>query len=224
MKVHEKIKIILSCRRELFIEIKKWVDLVVFRKEWRQLNPFNGTTASNKFDCSKVFVGTGTYGEIKVIGFDNPEEKLIIGNYCSIAGDVTFLLGGEHVINSITTFPFAHHVMNLNVDPTPTKGPIIVEDDVWLCHGTMILSGVKIGKGAVIGAGSVISKDVPKYAIVVNNNIIKRKRFDDDVIEELIKIDLGKMKDLDINKQEYLMKNPITRTNIEMITDWFCKI
>lgn len=222
MKLREKIKIVLYCKQELNIEIKKWIDLIAFRKKWRQYNPDNGTTANNKFDISKVTVGEGTYGPITVIGFDNPDEKLVIGKYCSIAGNVTFLLGGEHPLDRITTFPYAHHILRVNnVDHTPTKGPIVIEDDVWLCHGVTILSGVRIGKGAVIAAGVVVSKDIPPYTIVVRNGEIRRKRFEDDVIEKLLRIDLNEIKNFDMYYQEYLLNAPITRENIDMIVEWF---
>jgi len=51
--------------------------------------------------------------------------------------------------------------------PLTTKGPIVIEDDVWLGHGVIVLSGVRIGEGAVIGAGSVVTRDVPAGAIAV---------------------------------------------------------
>jgi acetyltransferase-like isoleucine patch superfamily enzyme len=47
-----------------------------------------------------------------------------------------------------------------------SKGPIIVEDDVWLGVGVTVLSGVRIGKGSVVGAGAVVTHDVPEGAIV----------------------------------------------------------
>ena len=51
--------------------------------------------------------------------------------------------------------------------PLATKGPIIIEDEVWLGFGVIILSGVRIGKGAIVGTGSVLTKDVPSGAIAV---------------------------------------------------------
>ena len=51
--------------------------------------------------------------------------------------------------------------------PLQTKGPIVVEDHVWLGVGVIVLSGVRIGKGAVVGAGSVVTHDVPEGAIAV---------------------------------------------------------
>jgi acetyltransferase-like isoleucine patch superfamily enzyme len=51
--------------------------------------------------------------------------------------------------------------------PLTTKGPIIIEDDAWLGHGVIVLSGVRIGGGAVVGAGSVVTKDIPANAVAV---------------------------------------------------------
>ena len=51
--------------------------------------------------------------------------------------------------------------------PLQTKGGITIDDEVWLGHGVIVLSGVRIGKGAVVGAGSVVTRDVPAGAIVV---------------------------------------------------------
>ncbi len=51
--------------------------------------------------------------------------------------------------------------------PLTTRGPIIIEDEAWLGYGVIVLSGVRIGKGAVIGAGSVVTKDVPAGAVAV---------------------------------------------------------
>jgi acetyltransferase-like isoleucine patch superfamily enzyme len=51
--------------------------------------------------------------------------------------------------------------------PLQTKGGITIEDEVWLGHGVIVLSGVRIGKGAVIGAGSVVTRDVPDGAVAV---------------------------------------------------------
>lgn len=55
----------------------------------------------------------------------------------------------------------------ISEQPLTTKGPIIIEDEVWLGYGVIVLSGVRIGKGAVIGAGSVVTHDIPDGAVAV---------------------------------------------------------
>lgn len=223
MNFYKRLRRILYCKKELWLRLKKEIDLIAFQKDWRKRNPYNGTEAVCKFDMDKVLVGKGTYGNLRVIGFDNPKERLEIGSYCSIAGDVTFLLGGEHPLHKITTFPYMQHI--LGIQPTgggntPSKGKIIVEDDVWICHGVLILSGVHIGKGSVIGAGSIVTKDIPPYAIVAGNKIIGY-RFDRNVIEQMKSISLERIRKMALEDQVFVLSEEITEETIEMVVKFF---
>ena len=158
------------------------------KKNWKKINKDNFTEMGNRmFNINKVSIKTGTYGEINVIQFDrNAENKLLIGRYCSIAPEVHFLLDGEHPYNCISTYPFKTRYINGEEDFSSSKGNIVLEDDVWIGYRTTILSGVHIGQGAIIAAGSVVVKDVPPYAIVggVPASIIKY-RFDKNIISIL---------------------------------------
>ena len=138
------------------------------KKKWKKINKDNFTEMGNRmFNINKVSIKTGTYGEINVIQFDrNTENKLLIGRYCSIAPEVHFLLDGEHPYNYISTYPFKTRYINGEEDFSSSKGNIVLEDDVWIGYRATILSGVHIGQGAIIAAGSVVVKDVPPYAIV----------------------------------------------------------
>lgn len=53
--------------------------------------------------------------------------------------------------------------------PLTSRGDIVIEDDAWLGHGAIVLSGVRIGRGAVVGAGAVVTRDVPDHAVAVGN-------------------------------------------------------
>lgn len=160
-------------------------------------------------------------GGVKVLAYDNEIESLIIGNYVSIAGNVTFLLGGEHNYRMASTFPFYTHIFGeSSLGPTLSKGPIQVKDDVWIGYGTLVLSGVTIGKGAVIGAGSVVTKDVPPYAIFAGNKIIKY-RFKEDIIERLEKIDLSKAILLKNQDRYFFCTREINAENIDRLWDMF---
>ena len=170
------------------------------KKKWRKLNSHNFTTYCQIFgDINKVHIGNYTYGEIYVSS-PNTNYDIYIGHFCSIAGEVRFLLGADHSINRISTYPFNSTILKCGIDAV-SKGDIIVDDDVWIGQGAIILSGVHIGQGAVVAAGSVVTKDVPPYAIVggVPAKVI-RYRFEPDMIEELLKIDYSKLTKEDIEK------------------------
>ena len=140
-----------------------------------------------------VEVGDYTYGKPNILFWDN-KTRLAIGKFCSIARNVTFILGGNHRMDWITTYPFSAlsddwiAAKGFQGHPS-TNGNINIGNDVWIGYGVTILSGVTVGDGAVIGAKSVVTKDVDPYTIVAGNpaNII-RKRFTESQIQRLLKL------------------------------------
>lgn len=180
-----------------------------FIKQWRERNSNNETSAINIFNIDCVQVGQHTYGGLYVINNDTT-EKLSIGNYCSIGPNVTFILNGEHRLDTISTFPFKVKCLHSAQYEAVSKGGITVDDDVWIGCGVTILSGVHIGQGAVIAAGAVVSKDVPPYAIVggVPAKVIKY-RFDEEICRELIKIDYSKVDKAMIEKNISSLYEPL---------------
>lgn len=162
------------------------------RMQWRELNPHNNTRCGiNLFDFRAVSVGKHSYGDLHIYCWDPEVEKLVIGNYCSIAEHVTFLLGGNHKYDCISTFPFKV-LMHNHENEAYSKGHIILEDDVWIGLHAMILSGVRIGQGAIVAAGSVVANDVPPYSIVAGNPAkVVKKRFSDEIIEVLLQLDFS---------------------------------
>ena len=126
--------------------------------------------------------------------YDFNNDKLIIGKFCQIASGVEFVMNGaNHQMNSVSTFPFYTLEGWEQVPPTredlAIRGDTIIGNDVWIGQNAVILPGVHIGDGAIIGANSVVGKDIPPYHIAVGNPIeIKRKRFDDELIEILEKL------------------------------------
>lgn len=138
-------------------------------------------------------MGEYSYGAPEKIRWWGEAVSLKIGNFCSIADNVEIFLGGNHRTDFVTTYPFASNidwpqVAGVNTLPE-TKGAVVIGNDVWIGSHACLLSGVTIGDGAVIGAHAVVSKDVAPYAIVVGNPArVVRKRFAEDVIEELLEI------------------------------------
>ncbi len=168
----------------------KYLKLYLFRKKYRCLNRHNKTTIMNFCDLSKVIVGKQTYGELNVTDFSSADTKLRIGSYCSIAPNVRFLLGGEHQLHSVSTYPFKVMCFGQTRE-AGSKGDIVVKDDVWIGDGAIICSGVTIGQGAIVAAGSVVTKDVEPYAIVGGNpaKFIKW-RFDEICRDKLCKTNI----------------------------------
>ena len=140
----------------------------------------------------KITVGKGTYiNGLEIYCWDK-RMNVEIGKYCSFADKITIIAGGEHDIDWVSNYPFIdrwHLKEYFHLKKPRFKGNIKIGNDVWIGHGTLILSGVNIMDGAVIGAGSVITKDVPPYAVVGGNpaKVIKY-RFSENVINELLKI------------------------------------
>jgi acetyltransferase-like isoleucine patch superfamily enzyme len=160
---------------------------------WRQRNAHNQTVIRNLFDFEKVRVGQATYGPLNIQEWGHPDEQLTIGHYVSISEGVTFLLGGNHPYQGITTFPVKVKFLG-HAKEAQTKGAISVGDDVWLGHNAMVMSGVTISQGAVVAAGSVVTRDVPPYAIVAGNPArIVKYRFSELIIQELLKINYSKI-------------------------------
>ncbi|MBU3182162.1 CatB-related O-acetyltransferase [Clostridium psychrophilum] len=122
-------------------------------------------------------------------------DKLIIGKFCSIACRAKFLMtSGNHTMKSLSTytFPIFGEEWNETLNPKEAwdnKGDIEIGNDVWIGYEAIIMSGVKIGNGAIIGTRAVVTNDVPPYTIVggVPSKVIK-KRYDDETISKLLKI------------------------------------
>jgi len=151
---------------------------------------------------SEYSIGKFTYGDPEVrYGFE--QATFTIGKFCSIADNVIIFLGGDHRQDWITTFPFDVFFKEFSCikGGAATKGNVIIGNDVWIGTHVLILSGVKIGDGAVVGARSVVTKDVDPYAIVAGNPARTiGMRFDQETISHLLKIkwwdwDLQRIKD-----------------------------
>lgn len=197
--------------------IKRILKKIIFRRKWRKANKDNFTYAKNIFPIDCVEVGKGTYGGINVLN-NIPSRKLKIGAYCSIAEEVLFILGADHALDNVSTYPFKYRIIKNADYEAVSKGDIIVDDDVWIGQRTTIMSGVHIRQGAVIAAGAVVTKDVPAYSIVggIPAKVI-RYRFSDDIIHELLKLDLRKLTDDVIKEYEDCFYEKITSLNVENI-------
>ena len=117
-----------------------------------------------------------------------------VGAFCSIAGGVTIHTDMNHawVYNRkfVSTFPFREM---WKIDSFPVDGGVLpkvkIGNDVWICASVNILPGLVIGDGAIVAAHSVVTRNVPPYAIVAGNPArIKSYRFPKEQIKALLKI------------------------------------
>lgn len=108
-----------------------------------------------------------------------------LGVDCWIRGDVTI---GNNVMMATRVIIYGRdHAFDRTDIPMMDQGmadfvPIVIEDDVWIGAAAIILKGVRVGRGAIVAAGAVVTKDVPPYAIVGGNpaRVIRSRRVEDD--------------------------------------------
>ncbi len=122
-------------------------------------------------------------------------DKLIIGKFVAIAKGVRFIMNGaNHRMNGISTYPFnifgnGWEEVTPTLKDLPLKGDTIIGNDVWIGENVTFLPGVHVGDGAIIGANSVVAKDIPAYSIAVGNpSRVVKKRFDEETITFLCQL------------------------------------
>lgn len=101
-------------------------------------------------------------------------KTAVIGNYVMIAPGVVFL-DRTHFASRLDV-PMYHQ-------GSSERTPVVIDDDVWIGQNAILMPGIRVGKGAIVGAGSVVTKDVPSMAVVagVPARIIKMRDRRDDV-------------------------------------------
>jgi virginiamycin A acetyltransferase len=141
-------------------------------------------------------------------------DRLIIGKFCQIADGVEFVMnGGNHQLNAATTYPF-YTLEGWDMPPPPLsslplKGDTVIGNDVWIGQHATILPGVHIGDGAIIGARSVVSRDIPPYTIVAGNPARPvRQRFDDDLTALLLRFRWWDLPVAEINSLIPILTSP----------------
>ena len=123
-------------------------------------------------------------------------DRLVIGKYCSIACGAKFLLNSaNHTLRSLSTYPFPifYEAWGTPVSEVSSawdnRGDIVIGNDVWIGYEAVIMSGVTIGDGAIIGARSVVTKDIPPYTIVGGVPARQiRRRFSEETIAALLEL------------------------------------
>ncbi|KQT31367.1 hypothetical protein ASG29_15600 [Sphingomonas sp. Leaf412] len=135
-------------------------------------------------DRHDIDVGRYSYGCFDQWRMPGP---IRVGRWCSIANSVRSA-PTNHPLEAMTTHPALYERQFGVVAQEGLHGaPLVIGDDVWIGHNAILLPGCKsVGRGAVIGAGAIVTRDVPAYTIVAGNPAKElRRRFPDDLIAAL---------------------------------------
>lgn len=132
--------------------------------------------------------GEGSYGLPRINSYDH-HSSVSVGGYTSIASNVSFLLGANHKLRYVTSFPLDRINKNKTVFDASEQGNIAIGSDVWIGYGATLIGEITIGDGAIVGAEALVVDDVPPYAVVggVPAKVIKY-RFTREQIEKLLAI------------------------------------
>ena len=144
---------------------------------------------------ARTKVAESSFGDYSYVVNDSDIIYTTIGKYCSIAAH-TRINPGNHPLDRVMLSHVSYRSSAYGLGPDDPSffdwrrsSPVTLGHDVWVGHGATILPGLTIGTGAAIGAGTIVTKDVPPYAIVVGNpGRVLRLRFPEPVIEALARI------------------------------------
>src|SRR6185436_2689712 len=114
------------------------------------------------FRMTGVHIGEGTNVTPGLIVNDGYSGLCSIGNRVSIATNVTLVADSNPNNSRLGAEPYVK-------DHLVKQGPVVIEDDVWLGTNVVVLPGVRVGRGAVVGAGAVVSRDIPPFSVATGN-------------------------------------------------------
>lgn len=144
---------------------------------------------------ARTKVAESAFGDYSYVVNDSDIIYTTIGKFCSIAAH-TRLNPGNHPLDRVMLSHVSYRSSAYGLGPDDPAffdwrrgSPVVLGHDVWVGHGAVVLPGVTVGTGAAVGAGSIVTKDVPAFAVVVGNpGRVLRYRFKDQVIADLLRI------------------------------------
>ena len=162
--------------------------LILGRRAWRRCKMLVLRPAFKRCGKHLTFDPDGLYtfhtiqvGDDVYIGpracLQASRSGIVIGNKVMLGPNVT-VRGGDHNTSVVGKF-----MSDVKTKRPEDDQPVTIDDDVWIGTGATILKGVRVGRGSIVGAGAVVTKDVPAYAIVAGVPArVLRPRFDIETI------------------------------------------
>ena len=139
-------------------------------------------------------IGKHTYGSENISVAWQQDQEIIIGAFCSLAGNLNIQLGGNHNSSWVTTYPFGHvpnGIWAINPvvgHPKPIR-KVEIGNDVWIANNVTLMGGVCIGDGAIVAMNSHVTRNIPPYEVWGGNPAKKIKdRFPDEVKLKLLEL------------------------------------
>jgi virginiamycin A acetyltransferase len=159
------------------------------------------------------FSGNVKIGYATTLGYNNLlAGKITIGKYCQLGADVA-LHATNHPISSMTTY-INNNLFSGELKALKEENEIVIGNDVWIGHGVIIVGNINIGNGAILAAGSVVTKDVAPYTIVAGIPAKPiGKRFSDSIIQEIEALEWWNLSESELEKIKPLFLKKFTNKN-----------
>jgi len=196
-----------AVKGDIFMSIFSHLTLPLF-KLLRKVR-LKGVRASSIDSTSKIESGTMFYfskmGRYSFCGYDCDISNTDIGSFVSIASDVV-VGGGRHPMEWVAMSPVFYEgrdsvKQKFSIHKREPVKRVVIGNDVWIGRSAILLPGVEVGNGSVIGAGAVVTKNVPAYAIVAGNPArLIRYRFNDGIIQRLLETRWWELRDDELHK------------------------
>lgn len=166
--------LLMKILRRVISKIQKWYRYTSFIDGLEQYGSNINLKGNVNLWCDRVKVGreVNIYPGVTLWG----PGKIKIGNHVDVGINTTIFSSEQVVIMDNVLIAAGCYIIDSNhgiakemlirEQTSVCKGPVIIEEDVWLGAGAKVLSGVHIGKGAVVGAQALVNRDIPAYAIV----------------------------------------------------------
>lgn len=175
----------------MFVGLKYLISKVIKKSRLSAVR-FSQVHSTSKLESGTNFISS-SMARHSFCGYDCDITNADIGSFVSIA-NVVVIGGGRHPMEWVAMSPVFYEGRDsvkakFSIHKREHSKRVTIGNDVWIGRSAIVLPGVKIGHGAVVGAGAVVTKDVPAYGVVAGNPArLIRYRFEESIIQRLLKI------------------------------------